>query len=34
MIGRVVEVAEDGRHLALKRGFMQVKADCADGSPR
>ena len=30
MIGRVVEVAEDGRHLALKRGFMQVKADGAE----
>ena len=30
MIGRVVEVAEDGRHLALKRGFMQLKADGAN----
>ena len=30
MIGRVVEIAEDGRHLSLKRGFMQVKADGAE----
>lgn len=27
MIGRVVEIAEDGRHLAAKRGFMTVNAD-------
>lgn len=27
MIGRVVEIAEDGRHLALSRGFMTVEAD-------
>jgi CRISPR-associated protein Cas1 len=26
MIGRVVEIAEDGRHLALSRGFMTVSA--------
>ncbi len=30
MIGRVVEIAEDGRHLALSRGFMVVKADGAE----
>ena len=27
MIGRIVEIAEDGRHLALKRGFMTVRVD-------
>jgi CRISPR-associated protein Cas2 len=27
MIGRIVEVAEDGRHLAVKRGFMTVSAE-------
>lgn len=27
MIGRVVEVAGEGRHLALSRGFMTVKED-------
>ena len=26
MIGRVVEIAEDGRHLSLSRGFMVVKS--------
>ncbi len=26
MIGRVVEIAEDGRHLAVERGFMIVSA--------
>jgi CRISPR-associated protein Cas1 len=26
MIGRVVEIAEDGRHLSLHRGFMVVEA--------
>lgn len=26
MIGRVVEIAEDGRHLSLSRGFMVVEA--------
>lgn len=26
MIGRVVEIAEDGRHLAMDRGFMTVRA--------
>ena len=30
MIGRVVEIVEDGRHLSLERGFMQVKADGAE----
>ena len=30
MIGRVVEIAEDGRHLSLKRGFMQVRAGGAE----
>lgn len=27
MIGRVVEIAEDGRHLSIERGFMVVRAD-------
>jgi len=27
MIGRIVEIAEDGRHLAVDRGFMAVSAD-------
>jgi CRISPR-associated protein Cas1 len=27
MIGRVVEIAEDGRHLSAYRGFMVVEAD-------
>ncbi|MHA1538426.1 MAG: type II CRISPR-associated endonuclease Cas1 [Alphaproteobacteria bacterium] len=27
MIGRVVEIAEDGRHLSLHRGFMVVSAE-------
>lgn len=27
MIGRVVEIAEDGRHLAALRGFMVVKSE-------
>lgn len=27
MIGRVVEIAEDGRHLALERGFMVVRIE-------
>lgn len=27
MIGRVVEIAEDGRHLSLARGFMTVEAE-------
>jgi len=26
MIGRVVEIAEDGRHLAKSRGFLTVSA--------
>jgi len=26
MFGRVVEIAEDGRHLSMTRGFMQVSA--------
>lgn len=30
MIGRVVEIAEDGRHLALSRGFMTVSASGAE----
>ncbi|MGB8275284.1 MAG: type II CRISPR-associated endonuclease Cas1 [Alphaproteobacteria bacterium] len=30
MIGRVVEIAEDGRHLSLSRGFMVVQADGAE----
>ena len=30
MIGRVVEIAKDGRHLSLKRGFVQVSADGAE----
>lgn len=27
MIGRIVEIASDGRHLSVKRGFMLVEAD-------
>lgn len=27
MIGRIVEIAEDGRHLAKHRGFLTVRAD-------
>ena len=27
MTGRIVEIAENGRHLALHRGFMEVRAD-------
>lgn len=27
MIGRVIEVASDGRHLALDRGFMAIKGE-------
>jgi CRISPR-associated protein Cas1 len=27
MIGRVVEIAEDGRHLSIARGFMTVEAE-------
>lgn len=30
MIGRVVEVASDGRHLAVLRGFMTISADGAE----
>lgn len=30
MIGRVVEIAEDGRHLARVRGFLTVSADGAE----
>ncbi len=30
MIGRVVEIASDRRHLALSRGFMTVSADGAE----
>jgi CRISPR-associated protein Cas1 len=30
VIGRVVEIAEDGRHLSLARGFMAVEADGAE----
>lgn len=30
MIGRVVEIAEDGRHLSVARGFMVVKAEGAE----
>jgi len=32
MIGRVVEIAEDGRHLSVERGFMVVKADGAEAT--
>lgn len=31
MFGRVVEIAEDGRHLSLFRGFMKVSARAEDG---
>src|SRR3546814_14576825 len=27
MIGRVVEIAEDGRHLSVHRGFMLVETE-------
>jgi CRISPR-associated protein Cas1 len=27
MIGRIVEIAEDGRHLSVERGFMLVEAE-------
>jgi CRISPR-associated protein Cas1 len=30
MIGRVVEIAEDGRHLALDRGFLVARSDGAE----
>lgn len=30
MIGRIVEIAEDGRHLAKSRGFLTVSADGAE----
>ncbi len=30
MIGRIVEIADDGRHLAVDRGFMTVSADGAE----
>jgi CRISPR-associated protein Cas1 len=30
VIGRVVEIGEDGRHLAVDRGFMAVSADGAE----
>ncbi len=30
MIGRVVEVAQDGRHLTVDRGFLTVSADGAE----
>ncbi len=30
MIGRVVEIAQDGRHLAVERGFMTVRAEGAE----
>lgn len=30
MIGRVIEIAEDGRHLAKVRGFLTVSADKAE----
>lgn len=30
MIGRVVEIASDGRHLAVLRGFMTISADGAE----
>ncbi len=30
MIGRVVEIASDGRHLAVSRGFMTIAADGAE----
>lgn len=30
MIGRVVEIAEDGRHLAKSRGFLTVSAEGAE----
>ncbi len=26
MIGRIIEIAEDGRHLSLSRGFLVVEA--------
>jgi CRISPR-associated protein Cas1 len=30
VIGRVVEIASDGRHLAVLRGFMTISADGAE----
>jgi CRISPR-associated protein Cas1 len=30
MIGRVIEIASDGRHLAVHRGFMTVTADARE----
>ena len=30
MAGRVVEIAEDGRHLAKSHGFLTVSADGAE----
>lgn len=30
MIGRIIEIAEDGRHLAKARGFLTVSADKAE----
>jgi CRISPR-associated protein Cas1 len=30
MIGRVIEIASDGRHLAVFRGFMTISADGAE----
>jgi CRISPR-associated protein Cas1 len=30
MIGRVVEIASDGRHLAVSRGFMTISTDGAE----
>lgn len=30
MIGRVIEIAQDGRHLSTDRGFLTVSADGAE----
>ncbi|MCK6449402.1 MAG: type II CRISPR-associated endonuclease Cas1 [Alphaproteobacteria bacterium] len=30
MLGRIIEIAEDGRHLAVDRGFMTVSTDGAE----
>ena len=30
MISRIVEIAEDGRHLAVSRGFLTVRSDRAE----
>lgn len=30
MIGRIVEIAEDGRHLSVERGFLVVQAEGAE----